>query len=177
MVIRLIVYANSKEEALERAKEILENGLVGENGEPFDFYTTFDIPKKLAPMSGRARWGNFPPAVKLMSKKGIELLNKGWEFTVKDFKYHLQNLVKIGEKHNWNYEKLMNDGNFRFHAYSIGEYSGSNIWLYDDDGEGIRDLNHLKNAIEKWKVLYEDRGKENPHEDYEVWIVPVDVHF
>ena len=172
-VIRIIVYANSKEEALERAKETLEQYLVGEE-KPFDYYTTFDIPKKSAPMSGRARWGNLPPAVKLMSKKGIELLDKAWEWTVEEFKEHLEELIKIGKECNWDFRKLMEDNWFKYHALCLGEEKGWGVWVFDEDGNGIKSLEHLKNVIEKWKSVL---GEENPYKDKEVWIVPVDVHY
>jgi len=168
MVIRLIVYARTKREALARAREILENVLVGEDGHhPFDGYALFN---ENVPFYGKNRWGNLSPAVRLMTEEGIKLVDEAWEWQKSEFERNLKELKEIGDKENWDFEKLMGNWKFRFRCYSIGQYSGSFIWLYDNDGEGIRDIEHLKEALTKW-------GNKSEYEDLDVWVVPVDVHY
>jgi hypothetical protein len=58
-----------------------------------------------------------------------------------------------------------------------GQYKGHGIFVYNNDGEGIRDPKHLHRALTKWTCLYEDRGKPNPYAGMDVWVVPSDVHF
>ena len=63
---------------------------------------------------------------------------------------------------------------FRYWCYVAGAYTGSSIWLYDNDGEGIRSREHLKNVLNKWAD-----SKTTSSETYEglkVFVVPADVH-
>ncbi len=57
---------------------------------------------------------------------------------------------------------------FRYYCNCLGEYEGTEIFLYDNEGSGIRETKHLKNALNKWD-----------NKDYQklgVFIIPIDVH-
>jgi len=60
----------------------------------------------------------------------------------------------------------------RFQFYEIGTHRGPTIWLYDNDREGIRTKNHLKNVLAKWP----DQNR-NEYKDLEVWVIPADMHY
>lgn len=42
--------------------------------------------------------------------------------------------------------------------------------------DGITDEDHPENVLTKWKCLYEDKGRENPHKEQKIYVVPADVH-
>jgi len=164
MVIRAIVYANSREEAKVRAERVFKD--LTENEEPFDYYSI------------GFRDGSQANAFKATSKQGKELLERGMKLMAGDFGRSLEAIRQHINKPN---NVLMLDGEetgslWRYHCYQLGMYRGPAVWLYDDDGEGIRDSEHLENALNKWRCLYEDDGKPNPHANDEVWVVPADVH-
>jgi len=179
MVIRCIVYATIREDALMEAKSIFDS-LCGDNG-TFDYYHTFDDPG--SPVSGRGRWGNIISAAKADSKEGKELIKEGWDATERDFQKAITR-VRLIIKHLTD-EQIMEekipdpvpDGlkelfSIRFYFNQIGEYRGSQIWLYDNDGNGIRTKHHLKNALEKWPTV-----SEGKYDHLNVWVVPTDVHY
>ena len=154
MVIRALVYAKTKEEALVNAKEVFDR--LTENQHPFDYYVTFD--QNGLGSAGKDRWGKKPVAVKVNSKEGKKLLEEGLEFTKKEFMDNLKNvraalIFKEGEA-EVDDETLFNERHqfpgLRYPCYCIGQYRGSSVWLYDNDGEGIRDPGHLKDVLNKW---------------------------
>lgn len=170
-IIRIIVYANTKKEALENAIKILE-GLI-KDGSLFDYYTLFN--DNTAKASGKARWGNLPSAVRLMTKEGIGLVNEGMNATIRDFKKEI-NLIRKKLNEEKDDDILIGDGFFRFSCLEIGEYKGSCIWVYDNEGEGIRDIEHLKEVLTKWKEYHKGENKENPYKNFDIWVIPADVH-
>ncbi len=195
-IIGIICYANSLNEARERAEEILNENLVGEY-KPFDYGTFFD---EESSVSGKSRWGNITPVCLADSKEGKKLINRG----IKATKDNFMEMIKKIRKHLDFYsdEELFEeevkdtkkkiilsldddkeDNNelkwlrqFKYYCYCLGEYRGTNIWLYDNDGEGIQNTKHLKDVLNKWKCLYEDEGKENPSKNLNIYIIPIDVH-
>jgi len=165
MVIRAIVYADSREEARVKATRIFD-GLT-ENQEPFDYYTI------------GFRDGSDANALKADSKRGKELIQRGMELMIADF---TRSLEYVREHINKPDDVLMRDDKetgslWRYHCYQLGMYHGPAVWLYDSDGSGIRDAAHLERALNKWRCLYEDDGKPNPHATDEIWVVPADVHY
>lgn len=194
-VIRIIVYAEDKINAREKAETILEHNLVGENGEPFSYGTFFDDDSST--MSGKARWGNLPSVVLADSKEGKKLINDGMKFTKNEF---LENLKKVREFiEKYSDEELFEGENLdsrkliikelsdkkekddismaKYYFLCIGQYTGSHIYLYDNDGSGIRDNKHLKNVLEKWNSLYDKEGKESPYKNLKIFVIPIDVHY
>ena len=81
MVIRAIVYGEIKKEAFEQARSVFER--LCENQSPFDYFTTFD--ENGLGVSGKDRWGKLPVIVLADSKKGKELIQKGFNLTKKSF--------------------------------------------------------------------------------------------
>lgn len=192
MVISAIVYAETEEQAFERAKEIFQD-LVEHS--IFDYYATFD---ENLPMVGKNRWGNFPAIARANSKEGKTLIQDCWRATKRDFMEHIKIVRPVfktftdEEVLNENCEdktklialKLKNGEDLlrnlhmvRHYLRKLGEYIGTSIWLYSDDGEGIRSKEQLNNVLNKYKCYYEDRGEPNPNKDNIVWVVPADVHY
>ena len=62
---------------------------------------------------------------------------------------------------------------YRYLCWCLGQYSGSEIFLYNCDGEGIRNKGELKRALDKY-----DNGVDVVTQSGEkVWVSPFDVHF
>lgn len=175
MVIRAIVYAPTREEGLSKAKSIFEN-MCGE-GRVFDYFTSFDDDS--SPVSGPKRWGKLPVIAEADSKEGKKLINQAMKYTFENFfeamKLIKKNIRKFSDKEL--FEENVKDDMFRYRCYCVGEYRGPNIWLYDNDGEGIRNYGHLRNVLNKWKSVYKNEKKPNPYENDKIWVVPADVHY
>jgi len=168
-IIGVIVYARTKEEAFDKAEDIVKG--LAECEQPFDSYSSF------REECARNRWGDLPPVARVMSEGGIRIIDRLWGRTIEIFQKHLSAMKREGDRLGWNWKKLREDRVFRYNCYMVGQYRGRAIRLYDNDGEGIRTLDHLRDALEKGKCLYEKRGKTNPYADLDVWIVPFDVHY
>ena len=63
---------------------------------------------------------------------------------------------------------------FKYRCSCLGQYKGSDIRLYDNDGQGIRDNKHLKDTLTKWKSLGKKVTKE--YAGMNVYITTADVH-
>lgn len=180
MVIRAIVYAKTADEALKKGKTIFDRLI--ENGIVFDWYTTFD--DNTSTTSGKARWDNIPPVAKTDSAEGKKLIEEGMKYTRDEFFERTQDLRSILAKYSnaelfeTNYLDVSGCGvSFRYTASCIGQYEGCCIWLYNNDGCGIKNPTHLENVLNKWKCNYEKYGIENPYKELDVWVVPADVHY
>lgn len=164
MVIRAVVFATGRMEALAVAKKVF-NYLVEERA--FDRYTTFETDG--TQMSGAGRWGKMRYAARVSSPEGKKMLNEGFRNTKKAF---AKNITRIRKHINKPIPDLLEgkaDDMFKHYLYLAGQYKGDSIWLYDHDGEGIRDTTHLNNVLKRWNSpVYADK---------EVWIVPADVHY
>jgi len=174
MIIRNIVYAKNKVEALQKAKENMDY-MVGDSGnEPFDYYVTFN--HEGTPVSGKGRWGRgIPSVIKVDTSVGKKLIKEGWDWTKSTFRKNIDKVTTL-IKDTDNVMDLMEDSTFRCYSNWIGQYSGSEVWLYDGDGSGITNKTHLKNVLKKWSCLYEDEGKPNPYINDNIYVVPADVH-
>lgn len=175
MVIRAIVYATDEEEALENAKGIFKE-LV--NNTVFDYFTTFDEEGNAC--SGKGRWGELPAVALASSKEGKKLINEGMEYTKEEFKRAFQLVKQDIEKEeplkNYMEETGAVNDLFRHYCYLLGQYEGNSIWLYDQDGAGVRDEKHLKNVLEKWKCLNTEASTPR-YEGLNIYVVPADVHY
>jgi len=177
MVIRAIVYAENQEEALDQARNIFDS--LCERGS-FDYFTMFNEEGSI--VSGKGRWGDLISVAKVTSPEGKELIDEGWKATVREFNNSMLE-IRRALKYLTD-EQIMNDKTvdipnekefwgMRYHFHCVGQYEGYQIWLYDNDGSGIRDKNHLDNALNKWPEL-EHTAEE--YKDLDVWVVPADVH-
>ncbi len=185
MVVRVLVFADNEEEALSEASSVLDR-LCGEDGQPFDYYSTFD--------EGYAtqRWGELPAAVKICGDMGSdkcntcgerfkcytsqinEMLDEGMQSTKREFMENLGEIKKYLTTHTD--EQLFEEDWFKFRCHQAGQYRGSCVWCYDQDGEGIREYSHLKNVLEKWAC--NNGGNPLPElEDKNIYVVPADVHY
>ncbi len=193
-IIKIICYSKNKEEARAKAEEILNNNLVGED-KSFDYGTFFD---EESSVSGKSRWGNITPVCLADSKKGKQLIKDGMKATKDSFIEHIKIIRKLIDFYSdeelfdeelkdtkrkiilsleENEDKELKDiSQFKIRCFWLGQYRGSEIFLYDDDGEGIQNTKHLKDALNKWKCIYEDEGKENPNKNNQIWVIPIDVH-
>lgn len=179
MVIRTIVYAKDKDEALDEARHVFER-LV--EREKFDYYTMFD--NEGTSVSGKGRWGELTPVAEVDSKKGKQLINEGMKYTQEHFneaiKYVREALDKHTDKELFEDRTVKVNGMtrmFKYYCSVMGSYDGPNVWLYDNDGEGITDHEHLKDVLSKWQSIYDRENKPNPHKDMKIWVVPADVHY
>ncbi len=187
-IIRIICYAISPEEAREKAETILNENLVGEDGQPFDYGTFFD---EESSVSGKSRWGNLPAVVLANSKEGKKLIDEGMKATKDSF---MESIKQVREMISFYSDEELFEGEvkdtkkkiiislednksskaeqylslFKHFCYCLGQYEGTNIFLYDNYGSGIRDTKHLKNVLNKWNNTdYQKLG---------VFIIPIDVH-
>lgn len=177
MVIRVLVYDKDKKSAFSKATQTLDR-LCGEDGQPFDYFTTFD--DKTSTVSGEARWGKLPSVCEADSKEGKKLIEEGMEYTKNTFLENIKIARKVLKKKTDN--EIFNDDIFdrdmiRYRFYCLGEYRGPSIWLYDNDGEGVRTPKHLKDILNKWECIYEKEKKPNPYKDLTLYVVPADVHY
>jgi len=172
MVIRAIVYSEDDKNALAQAKDIFETLVEHEH---FDYYVTFDMDGHK--VSGKDRWGNLPIVARTDSEEGNELIEKGMKNTKEEF---LSNMGKIRTQlKDKTDEQLFEESSVLFRAYLswTGALAGSSTFLYDHEGMGINDPEHLDNALNKWKTHYEDKGELSPYKDLDIYVVPADVHF
>lgn len=166
-VIRIIVPARTKQEALDAARTEFEN-ICGE-GKPFDYFTMFD--EEGSAVSGRGRYGSIPSALKASTKAGKKMIADGMESTRLEF---IDRMAKIraglarftdDELFSGESTRVPKDIDlylFRHNCYSAGQYSGPNLWLYDRHGSGIQTPRDLASALDSIDPL---------------WVVPADVHF
>ena len=168
-VIKIIVYAETKENALKKADSILTEFC--ESG-TFDYFFLFNA------------GGEIPAVLLADSKEGEEMIKEAMAYTERGFMRRLEQIKGcIGEfSAKELFEAKSTEENhcdrdmFRFYCNRLGEYAGSSIWLYDNDGEGIMTNSDLNNALNKYNCIYEDRGKKNPYKNDKIWVVPADVH-
>jgi len=184
-VIYALVYAEDEEDALAQAESIFDD-LCGESHFPFDYYSTFKE------TYATARWGELPVATKICGEFGSvkcdfcserfrcftgkinSILDEAMGYTKEHF---IENIRYIRNDINIKTDdELMDDGQFRHWCYNCGRYAGYTIKLYDQDGEGIRNEEHLKNVLSKWSVL-NDGSPRKEYADLNIYAVPADAHY
>ena len=166
MIIRNIVYANSKKEALSVARGNLERLCEGQD--PFDYYDLFDD-------GGSWYWGDKCPEISLLNKpEGRKMVVDGWKATLRDMRENIRKIKELTEgKRITEIMRNIRKDWLQYHFKSVGDYQGESVWLYDNDGEGIKDRDHLNNALSKWK----DHDFHKDYKDKKVYVVPADVHY
>lgn len=176
-IIRFIIEADTKEEALKKAKTIGDEELFGE-GRDYDYGTFFDEEGSIS--SGKGRWGDLPDAVLVNSKEGKELIDEGMKYTKAKFidaiKYVRGVLTKYtdeeifeGELTNIkskmlseisNENKLRDLSMAKFYFHKAGYKRET--FLYSGYGEAIQSNKELKGVLESKKTKF---------------VVPCDVHY
>lgn len=174
-IIYAITYAKSKEEALDCAEEIFTK--LCEDQYPFDYYTLFN--ENDAPASGKARWGEMISVTLANSKEGKKLVNDGMKATRSSFYNNIKEVRSRLEKYTDKelFNEKDNDGMFKYYMHCAGSYEGHEIFLYDNDGAGIRNEKTLRNVLNKWDCLYKKEKSGNPHKNLNVYVIPCDVHY
>ena len=162
MIIRNIVYANSGSEAISKARNNMDNLCEGQY--PFDYYDTFDN-------GGTSYWGDrLQPVSEISTAEGRKLVVDGWRNTLRDMRWHLQEIRRLTEyKTDLEIMLSLKEDQLQYHYYSVGMYQGSGVWLYDSDGEGIKSRGHLNSVLNKWDA--------KNLQDQKVFVVPADVHY
>lgn len=170
MTIGAIVYAEDEEVALEKGRMIFDD--LVEKGY-FDYFTTAD----------EENIEDFPPVLKADSPKGEKFIKDRWTVTEKKFieacnkcRWILENLTpeqimedKVPEALQKEAESAELFSLVRPWFNKIGAHKGPSVYLYDDDGEGIRSEWHLKGVLEKWR--------SPQHAKLNIYVVPADVHY
>lgn len=184
MIIRILVYADSEEDAFNEAQNVFDS-LCGDGaGSAFDYYNTFDG------ASAIERWGEIEPVTKICLDFGSKEcgkcverfhcyttqmnteLEKAMQETKRDFLEELGEVKKYLATHTD--DQLFEEDWFKFHCSQVGQDSGPQVRLYDQDSEGIRTHKHLDNVLNKWGR----GGKPDPElRDKSLYLIPADVHY
>jgi len=72
-------------------------------------------------------------------------------------------------------DQVMEDHQFRFHCWWVGQDDGPAIRVYDNDAAGVSDKDHLKNVINDWPTLVE--SGQHRRSVYPLWVVTADGHY
>ncbi len=160
--------------------------LVGED-KSFDYGVFFD--EEGSGVAGKSRWGKIPPVVLADSKEGKKLIAVGMKATKDEFMRCIKEVRQsinyysdeelFEEKILDTKKKILNAlddkkpdnfsiSMFKYYCSCLGQYVGTNIWLYDNDGEGIRNNKHLKDVLNKWGT--------DEYKNLKVFVLPIDVH-
>ena len=193
MLIGILVFSKTRAKAIEKARDILND--LTKDDKPFDYGTLF-TPGENSPVSRASRYESKKSAMLVDTLEGRELTEKLLGLTKQVLFENLEKirngLLVLTSEDIWNgiskterslgleskenhieYEPTM----FRHCCHEVGQYKGSGIFLYDQDGEGIRDQNHYDNVMAKWESLYKYGESENPYKDLDLYIIPADVHY
>lgn len=178
MIVRVLVNAEDADEALEAAKYVMDD-LVGDD-RPFDYWTDFVEEKSM--VSGVSRWGERPYAQRVHTEKhpfyimdGRKQVYGAMETNRNAFMYDLKIVREMLSKYTDDqlFEEAKVDGVdyvdspgfFRHRCHCLGQYQGSQVWLYDSDGSGIRTPRELASIL------------NHEYNDGPLWMVPFDVHY
>jgi hypothetical protein len=201
-VIRAIIYAPDRESAVERAKKVFDDLC---EAHTFDYYQMFGTEDDTSPVCGTQRWGKRPTIALVDSPEGKQLIADGMAFTKQEFMNHIYQVRKWIETHTDEelYEGIDDDcticdilkaqdkgklyptphifmghSMFKPVANWMGAYDGSNVFLYDNEGSGIRTPDDLESVLTKYRCIYEEGNppKPNPYKDDLIWVCPADVH-
>ena len=175
MIIRAIVFAKNNDDALNKAEIVFKR--LCEDQRPFDYYAMFDTPGTA--VSGAGRWGQMEAVSLASSRQGLKLINEGMKYQKESFLQGISRLkqhLKRGIDELWlnNTAWKKDIGSFHYTCHQLGQYSGGEVFLYDQDGEGIRSETHLDDVLNRWA----DKEGVIPEEysDLKVYVVPADVH-
>lgn len=170
----IIRYANNKGEALASAREFMYEMV---RMDIFDWCAFFDEP------AATDAYGHYPLVMGGNTKIATMFIEDRWHHQrSEDMEYIAairEYLQHATDEQAFNNETIIlpdgtkNTTMFRHYAYMIGQYQGSEVRLYDQDGEGIRDDKHLKFALNYWE------GSAAPPLDRKLslFIVPVFAHY
>jgi hypothetical protein len=174
MLIRGLVYDDTEAEALLRAKEDVFESLVEEG--VFEEYATPDM--KDHSLHGCVRPDELPEVARSTSDLGEELIRNGWKATAAETRENLAWIKKFFDDHEmqefWNSGEV--HGEYKYAFNKVGEYRGSSVYLYDQDGQGILTREHLDQVLNHWDSCY-DSLEDNPLMDQNLYVVPGYVRY
>jgi hypothetical protein len=160
MQIGIITYGESKPIAREVAENIL-NDMIGETHYPFDYGSTIG------------------KTVSVKGDYGRKIISGCMKATIREFLYNIKNVRKLLDRFSdkelasCEYISRQEDstnstGMTRFWMFKSGQYKGDTIYLYDNDGEGIRTREGLNSVLNQWG---------EPVKGQKVYVTPFDVHY
>lgn len=155
-----IVYARTPEDAKDKAIANAEN--ICEVGGYYDWADTDE-----------GRWEECLKPVLATSVQGKKQIEETFEGQMTEKRRYMSEVIAAVARGDIE-SRLFGenaDSMVRYYFQALG--SDDNVRLFDDDGSGIADEAHLKNALEKWPDLKET------HEglkDVDVYVVAVDMH-
>lgn len=155
-LIGIIVYTKNEAEALSKAWDIL-NGMTGDNYQPFDWACLLTSPHA-------RRQETYKPVYNLKDEAGLRVIDELRVATLRAFKYNTQRIIDAIKETNGDISRLHDYSGFDTYCRWVGQERGSEVYLYSDIGEGIKTLEHLKEALEL-------------DEDTETFLVLADVHY
>lgn len=173
MLIRALVSADAPDAAVETARCDVFQPLVDRR--TFDYYTTFD--EDGDGVSGRDRWGDYPPAARLTTPAGRELLEDGWDATVAAYEAgfdRVETFLETSEPVDY-WTDLGTFWHYQDAFTAIAEAEGPHTYLYDQGGFGIRHESQLP-AVDANANCYHETT-ETAHPDGDLYVVPADVHY
>jgi hypothetical protein len=191
VTISAIVYAVNAEDAIRVAENIFDD-LTSEGG-PFDYHTLLDDQNNT-----HAIYLADSPEGKRLIEEGWEASRDEFLKNIEHLRFvfnHftneeiLENLCVPNDIESANEEtkefyaplamklKTLPEEKIRpvqslvkYRLSSTGSYKGPSWWLYDSDGEAIRDSQHLDDALNKWPTL-------GDYKKLNTYVVPADIHF
>lgn len=182
MLIRVMVPAEDKEEALEKAELVGDRLTEGPNHQSdFDYYKTLDHDPGEFRVAGADRWGHdIPSAALIESEEGEELVEEGWKYSHEYFERAIERcrLViehlsdeeireeKFDELPDDVQEKVGSPLDVRMCFRLAAGYEPVYNYLFDRHGNPIRRREELENL----KEAVSDSSDRNQ------WVVPLDVH-
>lgn len=163
MLIRVLVPASDLVEAVGIARYALDRLIgIGEGSRTaFDYYRTLD--ESTARFRDHPRYGGLDPAHRLSSETGEQLLDDAIESQATWF---VDTLTTLREKlDRLDPAEVMDDVDLaRYDCYQLGQFAGPSVWIYDEDGAGLRS----QAAVDRY---LDDRERNS------IWVVPADVHY
>jgi hypothetical protein len=153
--VLFLTYAKNKEGAKKKGLQVLERVI---NERYFDYGIPCDEPS--------ARWYDKNCIKRANTIEGAKEIRERWDMTRNEIIGKINEVRKlINNKTN---EEIMENSMSLYYFNSVGRYGGPGYYIYDSDGEAIRDEKHLENVLKKWN--------NKDLDDKDIWIVPMDVH-
>ena len=161
MGIAIVVYAKDRKEATSKAMDIADSLCCEQY--PFDYHRSYGRCEDFPDL-------DFSMALPLDDDRILDLLKENHTATKRAFMCNAQKVLDaIKDKtpeEMWNIENDM----WKYYTYQIGKYEGSDIFVYDDNGEGIRDDGHFRRVITKY-------NDSEYLKDMKVFVLFQDMHY
>ncbi len=152
-LVRVLVEATDKEEAMDKATDVMEQLT---EREVYDWYVSFEDD---FPTSGKNRWGEYEPVYPMTSEMGKKLIDDGIDATIEELNKALDYIrEELAKKTN---TEILKDYYLQSKFATVGS-NGEGVWIYDEWAEPIKSKEEVEEVT---------KGIE-----YRFWVVPFDVH-